>query len=228
MINPLTTLSFAAATWIFVLGGNDLRISLLVCAIALTAACLKTVSLRPLGAVLTIVTPVALSIAIIHIPFGEQSIAPLITRDGGTIALHLSVRFAALMASAVAAFSFFTPARLNKAMQLTRIHHSVTFLITQSLQFLPFARHVLETVITTNTLAGRRASWRHPFMVVEFYIFPLIMQLLHRAGEREVALHALGVDLAGRRSVYCPERDPWWEKIARPSVIIAAMIGGVL
>jgi len=101
-MNPLTILSFAASAWILILGVNNPCLS----AFFLVAALLWRRVLVPTA---LLVLPMALSLALIHIPFGHAHLAA-----------ELALRCAALVAVALAAFSAFTVADLAKAMQATR------------------------------------------------------------------------------------------------------------
>ena len=67
-MNPLTILSFAASAWILILGVNNPWLSVFF----LVAALLWRRVLVPTA---LLVLPMALSLAVIHIPFGHAHLA---------------------------------------------------------------------------------------------------------------------------------------------------------
>jgi len=121
-MNPLTILSFAASAWILILGVNNPWLS----AFFLVAALLWRRVLVPTA---LLVLPMALSLAVIHIPFGHAHLAA-----------ELALRCAALVAVALAAFSTFTIADLAKAMQATRAPANLSYILGSALRILPEGR----------------------------------------------------------------------------------------
>ena len=131
-MNPLTILSFAASAWILILGVNNPWLS----AFFLVAALLWRRVLVPTA---LLVLPMALSLAVIHIPFGHAHLAA-----------ELALRCAALVAVALAAFSTFTVADLAKALQTTRAPANLSYILSSALHILPEGRATFEKVGVTD------------------------------------------------------------------------------
>jgi len=147
-MNPLTILSFAASAWILILGVNNSWLS----AFFLVAALLWRRVLVPTA---LLVLPMALSLAVIHIPFGHAHLAA-----------ELALRCAALVAVALAAFSTFTIADLAKAMQATRAPANLSYILGSALRILPEGRATFEKVRYAQHLAyRRRVLFRNPHLV---------------------------------------------------------------
>ena len=97
-LNPLTALVIGASGWILALGINTPIASLAIIAAALTAGTWRTRNPSVAAATALLAAPVAASMVLIHAPYGEHRIAPLITSDGFADAAHLTARFTALVA----------------------------------------------------------------------------------------------------------------------------------
>ena len=193
-MNPLTILSFAASAWIFILGVNNPWLS----AFFLVAALLWRRVLVPTA---LLVLPMALSLAVIHIPFGHAHLAA-----------ELALRCAALVAVALAAFSAFTVADLAKAMQATRAPANLSYILSSALHILPEGRATFEKVRYAQHLAYRRPV--NPLLSTARALLPTITP----------DLEVLGVGLPGRRTVLRPVADSATHKALRIIVPAAAIV----
>ena len=206
-MNPLTTLSFAASAWILILGVNNPWLS----AFFLVAALLWRRVLVPTA---LLVLPMALSLALIHIPFGHAHLAA-----------ELALRCASLVAVALAAFSAFTVADLAKAMQATRAPANLSYILSSALRILPEGRATFEKVRYAQYLAYRRPV--NPLLSTARALLPTITHLLDAGAQRAPDLEVLGVGLPGRRTVLRPVPDSAMHKALRiivPAAAIAVVI----
>ena len=137
MVNPLTALAVGASGWILVMGINTPQASAAIVLISLVIATAKTKNLAPAIAVFALALPVALSMLLIHAPYGEERIAPLITADGLLVAGELALRFTALMACLLAAGTFVRTPDLAKALQILPGGNRISYIAGSTLQLFP-------------------------------------------------------------------------------------------
>ncbi|MDO5511923.1 energy-coupling factor transporter transmembrane protein EcfT [Corynebacterium sp.] len=223
-LNPLTALVTGLSAWILVLGINDWRLSLSVIAVALVAGTWRTRNLSVVATTVVLAIPAAVSMLLIHAPYGTEQLAPLLTRDGLATAAQLSVRFTALMASLVAAATFITVPDLAKALQTSPLGPKVAYIVATALQLLPQGRRVVDTVTDAHRVAGRRIT---PGNAISRAAVPVMTNLLTANVERSLALETAGLDLPGRRTIYRPAPDSpaqrvW--RIAVPLGVIACVL----
>ncbi|MDO4762212.1 MAG: energy-coupling factor transporter transmembrane component T [Corynebacterium sp.] len=220
-LNPLTTLSIIAAAWIVVLGTDNLIVFAIVTVSALSAGVAATRGVSFLITALAIIAPVAASISIIHIPFGDTPLMPLVTTEGLARAAHLSFRFTAIMASMLAGVCLMSVPDLSKALQASRLNHKISFIIGSCAQFLPQGHSIYRTVRLANQIKGRKVTIINAITTV---LIPTVIHVLNTAPERTLALEVAGIDQPGQRSVYRPVPDHRLEKLARPLIIILACV----
>lgn len=226
MKNPLTWLMLAAATWILVLGVNQPWLSGAVIVLAQLWAVARVRNLSVLLASLALALPLGVSMLLVHAPFGEQQLLPLVTVDGVATAADLTLRFAALMSVFLAVATAFTVPDLAKAVQGSRLlGPRLAYIVGSAVQLLPQGREALTAVREANQLRGRRT--RGPVSALRNLAVPLIFRLLTTNASRAVAVEVAGLDQPGRRTVLRPVPDPGWEKVAR-WVLPTAAIGVVL
>ncbi len=223
-LNPLTALVTGVSSWILVLGVNDWRLSLAVISVALLIGLLRTGNLSVPATTAVLAMPTAVSMLLIHAPYGTEPIAPLLTRDGLLTAAELALRFTALMASLLAAAAFITVPELAKALQVSWLGPKVAYIVSAALQLLPQGRRVVETVTDANRLAGRRVTARSalPRLAV-----PVMTHLLTGNVEKSRALETAGLDLPGRRTVLRPVADSSLQRAWRtlfPLGVIACIL----
>lgn len=161
--------------------------------------------------------PTALSMVLIHAPYGHQPIAPFLTADGLTTAGILTVRFAALMGCILAAVTMTNVVDVAKWLQTSWVGYKVAFIVGTALQFLPEGRRAVDKINDANFLAGRPLK-RHQLAI------PVIAKLIVQGTERGAALAALGFDRPGKRTLLRPVPDRRAEKAFRIAVVIGTVL----
>ena len=212
-LNPLTALVIGASGWILVLGLNSPAASLAVIAIALIAGTWRTRNPSLVAATAVLAAPVALSMLLIHAPYGEHRIAPLLTSDGLADAAHLTARFTALIACLLAA-------DLAKALQATPGGNRLGYIAGTTLQLGPQGAQRIRAVRDANRLKQRPITLK---TVVPNLVMPVLTELLTQAGARGQALETAGYDLTGRRTVLRPVHDSTAQRVARILIPLACL-----
>ena len=211
-LNPLTALVIGASGWILVLGLNSPAASLTVLAIALLAGTWRTRNPSLVAATALLAAPVAASMLLIHAPYGEHRIAPLLTSDGIADAAHLTARFTALIACLMAAVAWMRTPDLAKALQATRGGNRIGYIAGTTLQLGPQGAQRIRATRDANRLKQRSITAK---TVVPNLIMPVLTELLTQAGARGQALETAGYDLTGRRTVLRPVHDSSAQRAAR-------------
>ena len=211
-LNPLTALVIGASGWILVLGLNSLAASLTVLVIALLAGTWRTRNPSLVAASALLAAPVAASMLLIHAPYGEHRIAPLLTSDGLADAAHLTARFTALIACLMAAVAWMRTPDLAKALQATRGGNRIGYIAGTTLQLGPQGAQRIRATRDANRLKQRSITAK---TVVPNLIMPVLTELLTQAGARGQALETAGYDLTGRRTVLRPVHDSSAQRAAR-------------
>lgn len=194
------------------MGINRPWVSAAVIALALAAGTARVRNASLVVAVGALALPVALSMLLIHAPYGAARIAPLLTADGLAVAGVLTLRFVALISSLLAARTFFTVADLAKALQAVPGGNRMSYLAGSTLQLFPQGAARVRVVRDANVLRGRpvRAN-----TVVPHLIMPVLTELLTTGAARGQALETAGYDLEGRRTVLRPVPDSPWQRAVR-------------
>lgn len=211
-LNPLTALVIGASGWILVLGLNSPAASLTVLVIALLAGTWRTRNPSLVAASALLAAPVAASMLLIHAPYGEHRIAPLLTSDGLADAAHLTARFTALIACLMAAVAWMRTPDLAKALQATRGGNRIGYIAGTTLQLGPQGAQRIRATRDANRLKQRSITAK---TVVPNLIMPVLTELLTQAGARGQALETAGYDLIGRRTVLRPVHDSSAQRAAR-------------
>ncbi|MGV0394057.1 ABC transporter permease [Corynebacterium riegelii] len=212
MFNPLTALSLGASGWILVMGLNRPIVSATVLAIALILGTLKTRNFALIAAVAALAVPVALSMVLIHAPYGQERIAPLITKDGLDVAGVLALRFSALMACILSAGVFIRVPDLAKVLQVRRGGNRLSYIAGATLQLIPQASARVRAVRDANRLQARPITAK---TVVPHVIMPVLSELLTLSAHRGRALETAGYGIAGPRTVLRPVHDSTLQRIIR-------------
>lgn len=214
MKNPLTWLMLAASTWILVLGVNQPWLSAAVVLGAQSAAVLRLRNFSVLFTTVCLSLPMGLSLLLVHAPFGEEHLLPLVTSDGLATAASLSLRFVALMSVFLLAAAASTIPELSKAMQGSRwLGSRVAYILGSAVHLLPQGRDNLAAVRDAHQLRGRRT--RGPVSAVRHLALPLITRLLSTGASRAIPLEVAGLDLPGRRTLLQPVVEYRWEPALR-------------
>jgi len=138
---------------------------------------------------------------VIHAPYGQHRLAPLITSDGIALAAELALRFGALMACFLAAVAALKVSDVAKWLQSSRPGYKAAYVVGTSLQFLAQGRLVVQAVRDANKLDGVRVRPRN---VLPRFIVPVISKLLTQGAQRGEALSAIGFDRPGPRTLLVP------------------------
>lgn len=224
MVNPLTALAVAASGWILAMGINTPAASAAIIVAALAVGTAKTRNVSLIAAVAALALPAALSMVLIHAPYGEQRIAPLLTADGLLVAGELALRFIALMACVLAAGTFIRMPELAKSLQGLRGGNRLSYLAGSTLQLFPQGAQRVRVARDTNALKARPIGVK---TVVPHLIMPVITELLTQSAARGRALETAGYDLPGRRTVLRPVHDSGLQRAIR-WVVPLICIGVVL
>ncbi|QYH19917.1 ABC transporter permease [Corynebacterium aquatimens] len=212
MVNPLTALAVGASGWILVMGINTPQASAAIVLISLVIATAKTKNLAPAIAVFALALPVALSMLLIHAPYGEERIAPLITADGLLVAGELALRFTALMACLLAAGTFVRTPDLAKALQALPGGNRISYIAGSTLQLFPQGTQRVRIARDANRLKHRDIRFS---TVIPNLIMPVLTELLTLSSHRGRALETAGYDLPGRRTVLRPVPDSALQRTVR-------------
>ncbi|QGU04300.1 ABC transporter permease [Corynebacterium comes] len=225
LINPLTALVTGLSSWILVLGVNSWRFSVAVTLVAWAVGAWRTRNCSVIATTALLAVPTALSMLLVHAPYGAERLAPLLTRDGVVTAAELTARFTALMAALLAAAAFIRVADLAKALQVSPLGPRVAYIVAAALQLLPQGRRTVGVVRDANRLAGRRI---HAGNVIPRVAVPVMTQLLTANVQKSRALETAGLDLPGRRTVLRPVPDSPAQQVARVLIPVAAVVGALL
>ena len=223
-LNPLTALVIGASGWILALGINTPVASLAIIAAALTAGTWRTRNPSVAAATALLAAPVAASMVLIHAPYGEHRIAPLITSDGLADAAHLTARFTALVACLLAAVAWTRTPDLAKALQSTKGGNRIGYIAGTTLQLGPQGASRARITRDANRLKERPITTK---TVVPHLIMPVLTELLTQAGARGQALETAGYDLTGPRTVLRPVHDSPAQRAARiliPLICVAVVL----
>ncbi|AQQ14981.1 hypothetical protein CGLAU_05035 [Corynebacterium glaucum] len=224
MVNPLTALAVAASGWILVMGINTPVASAAIIVTALVIGTAKTRNASLIIAVAALAVPVLLSMMLIHAPYGEQRIAPLITADGLLVAGELGLRFIALMSCVLSAGTFIRITELTKALQILRSGNRLSYLAGSTLQLFPQGAQRVSITRDANALKARPITVK---TVVPNLAMPVLTELLTQAASRGRALETAGYNLEGRRTVLRPVHDSKLQRAIRwllPIICIAVVI----
>lgn len=220
-LNPLTALVIGASGWILVLGLNSPAASLAIIAIALIAGTWRTRNPSLTAATAVLAAPVAVSMLLIHAPYGEHRIAPLLTSDGLADAAHLSARFTALIACLLAAVAWIRTPDLAKALQAAPGGNRLGYIAGTTLQLGPQGAQRARAVRDANRLKQRPITLK---TVVPKLVMPVLTELLTQAGARGQALETAGYDLTGPRTVLRPVHDSTAQRVARILIPLACVV----
>lgn len=219
-VNPLTALTCGFSAWLLVLGINRPAVSIAVVAASWLVGVWATRRAAVVLNSLALGLPAGASMLIVHAPFGQHMIAPLISSDGLVIAGELALRFLALMASILAAMCFSPIPQLIKAIQGSRLNPTIGYIIGASLQFLPQARRAVRTVREARILTGELVRGR----VLTRLAIPVMVHTLSLGADRATAVEVAGVGRPGRRTVLRPVYDSGLQKLVRIAVPVACAV----
>lgn len=224
MINPLTALAVAASGWILTMGINTPAASAAIIVASLILGTAKTRNASLIAAVAALAVPVTLSMVLVHAPYGEHRIAPLITTDGLKVAGELALRFIALMSCVLAAGTFIRITELAKALQILRGGNRLSYIAGSTIQLVPQGAQRVSITRDAYALKARPISVK---TVVPNLAMPVLTELLTQAASRGRALETAGYNLEGRRTVLRPVHDSQLQRAIRwllPLICIAVVV----
>lgn len=224
-LHPFTALVAAASAWILVLGINTWQFSLAATTAAWVVGSWYTRNISVIATTVLLAAPTGLSMLLVHAPYGEQRLAPLLTLDGLATAGTLTARFTALMAAFLAAAACIRVTELAKALQVSPLGVRLAYVITAALQLLPQARRTVAQVRDANHLAGRRV---HAGNIIPAVVVPVMTHLLTANAQKAAALETAGLDLPGRRTLLRPVPDSRTQQVARVLLPVCAVAGVLL
>ncbi|WP_342661946.1 energy-coupling factor transporter transmembrane component T [Corynebacterium lubricantis] len=181
---------------------------------------MKTRNLSVPLAVLVLAIPLGLSMVLVHAPYGDNQIAPLITSDGLALAGALTLRFSALMSCLLAAMTFVTIPELVKALQVSPLGNRIAYIVGSALQFLPQGRLAVQRARDANALVGRKINLR---TVIPHLALPVMTSVLSQGAARGQALETAGYDIQGKRTVLVPVADSPAQRVLRYTVPIVCL-----
>lgn len=220
MVNPLTALAVGFSGWILTMGINTPQASAAIVIVALIVGTARTKNPSLIVAVTALALPVVLSMVLIHAPYGEERIAPLITRDGLQVAGVLALRFTALIASLLAAGTFIHIPDLAKALQAQPGGNRISYLAGSTLQLFPQGTQRVRVTRDANALKHRPINLK---TIVPNLVMPVLTELLTIGSARGQALETAGYDLEGGRTVLRPVHDSRFQHAVRWGVPILCL-----
>lgn len=219
-MHPSTVLTAAACGWLIVVAVNRPWASAAVLAVALALGTLVARGISVVATTVALSLPAAASMVLIHAPYGEHRVAPLLTSDGLVLSGALSLRFAALMGCVLASAASLKVADIAKWLQGSRLGYKVAYVVGSSLQSIPQGAQAVAAVRDANLLAGVKIGVH---TVLPRLVIPVIARLLTQGAQRGQALAAIGFDEPGPRTVLEPVDNPGWQRALRWAMVVATL-----
>jgi len=215
-LNPLTTLTAAAAVLVITTAAASWVASLTVAAGAVLLSAVAGTVRRVLLAGASIVAPFWLSLLLIHGLFFREGRTVLaswgparVTAEGLALALEMGLRTAALvLVLMVFSFSVKVP-ELVAALAARRVVPHVGYVLASTLLLAPLVAARLDKVRqaqeSRGVVVGRGLGSKAA--AIRLQMVPLVLGLVHDAGIRAQALDARGFRSAGPRTSYTEVHD---------------------
>lgn len=212
-VHPFLGLSAGASVWLLVLGINHPALSTSVVVLSL---CLGTLAVRNTSVLwtsLALCIPAALSMLLVHAPFGEQRFAKVLSVDGLQTAGELSIRFAALVTVILAAMAMIRLPELLKALQVARLGGlgpRLGLIVGQTFALVPQASHARYVVRDTLLLRGENVRGiKGAFRIAVL----VIVHVITWGADRAQPLQTAGLGLSGPKTLLRPLTYPKWQKV---------------
>jgi energy-coupling factor transport system permease protein len=231
-LNPLTTLTAAAAVLVMTTAAASWAVSLTVAIGAVVLSAAAGTVRRVLVASAAIIVPFWLSLLVIHglfFPEGRTVLASWgparVTAEGLSFALEMGLRTAAfVLVLMVFSFSVRVP-ELVAALTARRVPPQVGYVVASTLLLAPLVAARLEKVRqaqeSRGLVVGRGIGSRA--VAIRLQMVPLVLGLVHDAGIRAQALDARGFRSAGPRTSYTEVRDSAAQAVFRIVAIVLAL-----
>ena len=215
-LNPLTTLTAAAAVLVITTAASSWAVSLTVAAGAVLLAGVTGAARRVFLAAGVILAPFWLSLLVMHglfFPEGRSVLASWgparVTTEGLGFAVDMGLRTSAfVLVLLLFSFSVRVP-ELAAALATLRLPPQFGYVLASTLMLAPIIAARLEKVRqaqeSRGLVVGKGAGNR--LGAVRLQMVPLVLGLVHDAGMRAQALDARGFRRAGPRTTYTQVRD---------------------
>lgn len=231
-LNPLTSLTAAAATAAITTAAGSWALSLAVIAGCLGLSTVGGTARRMLPAAAAILVPFGLSLLVLHglfFPEGRTVLAgwgpARITAEGLDFAVQRILQLGALvLALLVFSFSVSVP-DLVAALSARGVQGRFAFVLASTLTLLPAIaaraqriRQAQESrgLVVTRSLLSRIAAFR-------LQAVPLVLAMVEEAGTRAAALEARGLSSTGPRTSYRAVPDSSLQRVVRAVLVLAAL-----
>jgi energy-coupling factor transport system permease protein len=231
-LNPLTSLTAAAAILVITTAASSWAVSLTVAVGAVLFSAAAGIVRRVLLAAAAIVVPFWLSLLVIHglfFPEGHTVLASWgparVTAEGLTFALEMGLRTAAFVVVLMLfSFSVRIP-ELVAALAARRVPPQVGYVLASTLLLAPLVAARLDKVRqaqeSRGLVVGRGIGSR--VAAIRLQMVPLVLGLVHDAGMRAQSLDARGFRSAGPRTSYTEARDSAAQAAFRIFAILLAV-----
>ncbi|GAB3939749.1 energy-coupling factor transporter transmembrane component T [Corynebacterium tapiri] len=229
MIHPWTALSLGLSGFVLVLLGQSEWINATIIALGMLAPALRR-HWAPALAVTGLSLPTWLSMVVIYAPYGDVPLAPLLTADGLGQALHLGLRFSALVASVVGAMAWTSSTEMAKALQVTSGGARWAYVVGASFQVVGTARETASRVKGADRVqVSIEKDERSQVLRVPRQALMVMTHMLAESTQRAEALHQLGIDNPGPRTLLRPVPDSRLQRALRwllPVVAVGIALAG--
>ena len=236
-LNPLTSLTAAAATAAITTAAGSWLLSLAVVAACLGLSVAAGTARRVLPAAAVVLVPLGLSLLWLHglfFPEGRTVLAEWgparITTEGlGFAGQRILLLAAVVLALLLFSFSVSVP-NLVAALSARGVQGRFAFVLASTLALLPAiaarARRIRQAqesrgLVISGSLWSRMGAFR-------LQAVPLVLSLIEDAGTRAAALEARGLSNTGPRTSYREVADSGLQRTARAVLVLAALAAIVL
>jgi len=236
-LNPLTSLTAAAATAAITTAAGSWLLSLAVVAACLGLSVAAGTARRVLPAAAVVLVPLGLSLLWLHglfFPEGRTVLAEWgparITTEGlGFAGQRILLLAAVVLALLLFSFSVSVP-NLVAALSARGVQGQFAFVLASTLTLLPAiaarARRIRQAqesrgLVISGSLWSRMGAFR-------LQAVPLVLSLIEDAGTRAAALEARGLSNTGPRTSYREVADSGLQRTARAVLVLAALAAIVL
>ncbi|MCQ9356278.1 ABC transporter permease [Corynebacterium sp. 153RC1] len=202
------------------LGINTWWFSAIVLVLAIGAGTWKVGNASVIVASAVLCAPAAISMVLVHAPYGQQRIALFVTLDGLATAGVLALRFCALIVVVLAAVAWVETPALLKALQVSGkggLGTRLAVIVGQTLQLAPQAARARGTVRDAMVLQG--IPVRGPRAVVRVALMVMI-HVITQGADRAAPMKSAGLELVGQKTLLYPLQDSAVQKAVRGAMVV--------
>ncbi|MGO4806189.1 energy-coupling factor transporter transmembrane component T [Arthrobacter sp. 2MCAF15] len=228
-LHPLTALTAAACTAVITTAAASWPLSVAVALAAAVLAARRGVAGRVLPAAAVILTPLLLSLLVLHglfFPEGQTVLAQWgparVTAEGLAFALELGTRTTAcVLVFLLFSFTVSVP-DLVSALAARRIPPQFGFVLASTLTLLPAVAGRLDRIRQAQETRGLvvRRGLLSRLGALRLQMVPLVLALIDDAGSRAQALDARGFGSPGPRTSYRDVVDPPAQRWFRTAALV--------